>query len=177
MKAGISADALTWTALALSVLGGTALAFSSRNRWLLLAVPVLALARTALNALDGMVAVATGTSRPFGEFFNELADRVADAAWFVGLGFVVGFPLALGTLSGVLINSYAGSLVKAAGGPRVYQGFVAKADRMILLSLAAILAAFFTMRVLTLYGWVVAAGTAVTLVQRIFIARRELSRK
>ena len=174
IRAGVSADTLTWIALLLSLIGAAALWLSPFNRWLLIAVPICAFLRTALNALDGMVATATGTARPFGEFFNELADRVADAAWFVGLGFVVGFPLALGTLAGILITSYAGAAVKAAGGRRVYQGVMGKADRMILLSLAAIIAISFSLQVLTLYVYVVAAGVAATLVQRILIARREL---
>jgi phosphatidylglycerophosphate synthase len=175
INAGVSADALTWTALVLSMLGGAALALSPLYTWLLLLIPALALVRTTMNALDGMIATAAGTARPFGEFFNELADRVADAAWFVGLGFVVGFPLALGTLGGVLITSYAGILIKAAGGRRVYEGILAKADRMILLSLACLLAVFYGLQLLTLYCWVVVAGTLVTLLQRILIARRTLS--
>jgi CDP-diacylglycerol--glycerol-3-phosphate 3-phosphatidyltransferase len=176
VRAGVSADALTWIALLLSLIGGVALALalSRASRLWLIAVPICALLRTTLNALDGMVATASGTARPFGEFFNELTDRVADAAWFVGLGFVVGFPLALGTLAGILISSYAGTVVKAAGGRRVYQGIMGKADRMILLSLATVIAVFFSLQVLTLYVYVVAVGVAVTLVQRILIARREL---
>lgn len=174
VRAGFSADLLTWIALLLSLNGGAMIALSRDSRLWLIAVPVCALLRTTLNALDGMVATTTGTARPFGEFFNELADRVADAAWFAGLGFVVGFPLALGTLAGVLITSYAGTVAKAAGGRRVYQGVMGKADRMILLSLAAIIAIFFSLHVLVIYVYVVAVGVAVTLVQRILIARREL---
>lgn len=175
VRSNVSADALTWTALILSLIGGVALAVSSGRQWTLFAVPVLALARITLNALDGMVAAETGTARPFGEFFNELTDRIADAAWFTGLGFVVGFPLALGTLAGVLITSLAGIAAKAAGGTRSYRGLMGKADRMILLAIASGVAGFFGPRVLTILCWIVAAGVVLTLAERIVIAHRELT--
>jgi CDP-diacylglycerol--glycerol-3-phosphate 3-phosphatidyltransferase len=175
VRSNVSADALTWAALIMSLVGGTALAISSRSQWTLFAVPILALARITLNALDGMVAAAAGTARPFGEFFNELTDRIADAAWFTGLGFVVGFPLALGALAGVLITSYAGTAVKAAGGTRIYGGLMGKADRMILLAIASVVAGFFGTRVLTIFCWTVAAGIVLTLAERIVVAHRELT--
>ena len=175
VRSGVSADALTWTALILSALGGGAVAMSLKANWLLFFVPLFALVRITLNALDGMVATAAGTARPFGEFFNELSDRLADAAWFTGLGFVVGFPLALGTLAGVLITSYAGNAVKAAGGSRVYRGLMGKADRMILLAIAAVVAGFFGPRVLAIFCWTVAIGMVLTLAERVAVAYRELT--
>jgi len=84
VKAGISNDAITYSALVFSILGGVALALSPKFPFVLLSVPVFAIGRTALNALDGMVAKATGAGRPFGEMLNEFLDRVADAIWFAG---------------------------------------------------------------------------------------------
>ncbi len=73
-------DRLTEAALALSALGGVSLYFAPVQPWLLAAVPIVAVVRTALNALDGMVARDTGLARPWGEVFNELCDRFADVS-------------------------------------------------------------------------------------------------
>lgn len=61
VSAGVSADALTFLALLLSIVGGVCLAISDRARWTLLIVPLLAMGRITLNALDGMVAMAAST--------------------------------------------------------------------------------------------------------------------
>src|SRR5207237_4559305 len=60
-------DYLTFAALALSIVGGVVLYASRWTPWLLLLVPLIALGRTALNALDGLVARGTGLARPWGE--------------------------------------------------------------------------------------------------------------
>lgn len=174
IRLGLSADALTFMALAMSLLGGVAIAYSPRLPLILLAVPPLALSRIGLNALDGMVAVATGTARPFGEFLNEMSDRLSDAAWFTGLAFVIDPRLALGTLAGALLCSFLGVVSKAAGGSRIFRGVMGKADRMIVLSIAAPVASFSGVQWLMYATWLIAAGLIVTIVQRLLIARNEI---
>src|SRR5215208_4784411 len=78
-------DQLTYGALLLSVLGGGCLLLAPKQLWLLTLVPVVAIARTALNALDGLVAQRTGLARPWGEVLNEFCDRLADLALLSGL--------------------------------------------------------------------------------------------
>lgn len=175
IRAGVGADALTWTALLLSIGGGAALTLSDRLNWLLLLVPVFAMGRIVLNALDGMVATATGTARPFGEVFNEFADRLSDTAWFAGLAFVIDPRLALGSLIVVLLSSYLGTVAKAAGGPRIYGGIMGKADRMIAFSLLASIAYFSDARVLEILAWAVGVGAIITILQRAIAARKALT--
>jgi hypothetical protein len=67
----------------------------------------------------------------------------------------------------MLLSSYLGTAAKAAGGRRQYGGVMAKADRMLVLSGAALLAFFLPgVPVLTVALGVVLAGLVVTLVQR-----------
>ena len=141
---------------------------------ILLVVPPLALVRIALNALDGMVAVATGTARPFGEVVNEMSDRVSDAAWFAGLAFVIDPRLALGTLALALLGSFTGVVSKAAGGSRIFRGVMGKADRMIVLAVAAPIAALAGLQWLAYATWLIAAGLVITIVQRLMIAKKEV---
>lgn len=172
----VGADALTWAALLASVGGGLSIAWSSSMRGFLLLVPALALGRITLNALDGMVAVATGTARPFGEVLNEFSDRLSDSAWFAGLAFVLGPGTTLSALVLVLLASYLGTVAKAAGGRRLYNGLMGKADRMVLLSTAAVAAFFIGPILLQGFVFVVIAGSIETIAARLYTARRELQR-
>jgi CDP-diacylglycerol---glycerol-3-phosphate 3-phosphatidyltransferase len=162
-------DVLTGAALALAVLGGALLWAGARTPALLLLVPLLALGRTALNALDGLVARRTGLARPWGEVLNEAGDRLADVALLGGLALAPTIDGRLGAaaLVAVLLASYLGVLSKAAGGPRQYGGVMGKADRMLYLALAA-LAAGLAGRPewLNAYLVVVLAGALVTCAQR-----------
>jgi CDP-diacylglycerol--glycerol-3-phosphate 3-phosphatidyltransferase len=135
-------DILTGAALALAVLGGALLWAGAQTPVLLLLVPLGALGRTALNALDGLVARRTGQARPWGEVLNEAGDRLADVALLGGLALAPTTDGRLGAaaLVAVLLASYLGVVSKAAGGPRQYGGVMGKADRMLYLALAALAA-------------------------------------
>src|SRR5689334_10215068 len=83
-------DYLTLSALGLSILGGVALYCSQWAWWLVLLIPPIAICRTALNALDGLVARDTGLARPWGEVLNEFSDRLSDVALMTGLALAPG---------------------------------------------------------------------------------------
>jgi CDP-diacylglycerol--glycerol-3-phosphate 3-phosphatidyltransferase len=170
----------TITALGLVFAAGGALGLWLGRRgtaWLVL-VPLCAFLRTASNALDGMVAGSTGSGRPIGAVFNEIADRLADILFFLPLLTIPGLSDALvaGAIAAMLITSYLALAVKAAGGPRVSVGIMGKPDRMFVLGLAALIAigvdpgTTFTWAL-----WVIVAGCAVTFVQRVLAARRALA--
>lgn len=170
-------DRLTISALLLSILGAVALYASPRASWLLLLIPPLALGRTALNALDGLVARATGLARPWGEVLNEFCDRLADVALFTGVALAPGSNLGLGTAALVmmLLSSYAGTAAKAAGGRRQYGGVMGKADRMIYLSAASVAA--FLLPAFPVFSYLlvlVLIGLLVTIVQRLRAAYADL---
>jgi CDP-diacylglycerol--glycerol-3-phosphate 3-phosphatidyltransferase len=162
-------DVLTAGAVVVSALGGLSLWAANWAPWLLLLVPTAAIVRIALNALDGLVARDTGLARPWGEVLNEMCDRLSDVALFVGAALAPGSDARLGVavLVAMLLSSYLGTAAKAAGGRRQYGGVMAKADRMLVLSGAALLAFFLPgVPVLTVALGVVLAGLVVTLVQR-----------
>jgi phosphatidylglycerophosphate synthase len=177
--AGVSADAVTVAGVIFAAVGGLGIWMGRHGGPWLLLVPAGALLRTAANALDGWIAQKTGTSRPLGEVLNETADRVADVAMVLPVALVPGVSslLVAGALAAMLIVSFLGVAIKAAGGPRVYAGVMGKPDRMLVLGIAAIAGLVTEPRVaFTLALWVVLSGAAITLVQRAVIARRELGR-
>lgn len=163
-------DYLTLGALALSACGGLALwAANAAHALLLLLIPV-ALGRTALNALDGLVARDTGLARPWGEVLNEFSDRLSDVCLFAGASVAPGSDSRIGAVvvAVMLLSSYLGTASKAAGGAREYGGVMGKADRMIYLAVASLLAALLpALPVFRVFLLVVGAGLAVTIVQRL----------
>jgi phosphatidylglycerophosphate synthase len=162
-------DVLTVGALALSVVGGVLLYAAAWVPLLLLALPAITLGRTALNALDGLVAKRTGLARPWGEVLNEFCDRLADVALLGGLALAPSSNGLLGaaTLVAVLLGSYLGTVSKAAGGPRQYGGVMGKADRMVYLAIAAPLAGLVGRpEWLNWYLGLVLVGALVTIAQR-----------
>jgi CDP-diacylglycerol--glycerol-3-phosphate 3-phosphatidyltransferase len=177
VRAGVKADTVTIAGLAFACLAGLGV-WLGRNGspWLLL-VPASALLRTAANALDGMITATTNTSRPLGEVLNETADRAGDVAAFLPIAFVpeVNDLLVAGTLAAMLISSFLGVVVKAAGGPRLYSGIMGKPDRMLVLGVSALIANFLDPgRVFMTTLWIVLIGSIVTIAQRAIMARREL---
>jgi CDP-diacylglycerol--glycerol-3-phosphate 3-phosphatidyltransferase len=170
-------DWLTYAALLLSLLGGLCLYLAAQRIWLLAFVPIVALVRTALNALDGLVAKRTGLARPWGEVLNEFCDRLADVSLLGGMALAEPADHLLGaaTVVAMLLSSYLAILSKAAGGRRQYSGPMGKADRMILLAAAAPLGFFLPLRVVyNLFLGLVLAGLIVTTLQRGRATYREL---
>jgi CDP-diacylglycerol--glycerol-3-phosphate 3-phosphatidyltransferase len=138
-------DLVTLAGMGCAGLLGVVLVGSAVWPMLALAVAPLAIGRLAANALDGLVARRLGVARPWGEVFNEFGDRLADTAVLLGLALnsAVFSPLAWGVLVLTLLNSYLGTVAKAAGGKRQFGGLLAKADRMIYLAVFSPLALVF----------------------------------
>ena len=162
-------DWITGAALVISVVGGVCLYAAPGRFWPLALVPVIAVVRTALNALDGLVARHTGLARPWGEVFNELTDRLADVALLGGLALAAPSNLVLGAsaITMMLLSSYLAILSKAAGGRRQYMGPMGKADRMALLSIATPFG--FVLPLAWVYNGILAivlVGCLITLIRR-----------
>jgi CDP-diacylglycerol---glycerol-3-phosphate 3-phosphatidyltransferase len=162
-------DYLTLGALALSAFGGLLLVAANWVSILELLIIPVAIGRTALNALDGLVARDTGLARPWGEVLNEFSDRLADVALLTGVAFAPGSNYRIGAVVIVvmLLSSYLGTAAKAAGGKRQYVGVMGKADRMIYLSVASLLA--FLLPVIPIYSIylaIVLVGLCFTIGQR-----------
>jgi CDP-diacylglycerol--glycerol-3-phosphate 3-phosphatidyltransferase len=168
----MSPDTITFGGVAAAAAGGAALALVGGQPRVALLVPVLAALRIALNALDGMVAERRGVARPWGGVLNEVADRVADVALFGALLLVPESSPALvvAAVVAALLASHVGVLAAAVGGRRVYRGVLGKADRMALLSLAALVAGLTgDLTALRLLPILLAIGALVTAIQRLRI--------
>ncbi|MFZ1471126.1 MAG: CDP-alcohol phosphatidyltransferase family protein [Paracoccaceae bacterium] len=125
-------------------------------------------ARLICNLLDGMVAIEGGKSAPTGPFWNEAPDRAADFLFLAGTGLAARQPaLGLAVAALAIATAYLRELGRAEGFAPDFCGPMAKPHRMAALTLGAIIAAVYaTEWVLTATLWIIAAGTAATILRR-----------
>jgi CDP-diacylglycerol--glycerol-3-phosphate 3-phosphatidyltransferase len=140
-RAGVSANAVTLAALALSLAHGAWLALLPQSRWPFLLLPVTLFVRMALNALDGMMAREHGMASPSGAVLNELGDVIADAALYLPFALVAGInaPLVVLVVVVAIISEMAGALGPLLGAPRRYDGPLGKSDRAFAFGFLAVL--------------------------------------
>ena len=163
--------------LLMASIGGIGILLSPHHPWTLLITAFAVNARTACNALDGLVARRLNVASHFGEVLNELIDRFNDSILFLSVYAlaITNNTLALFTLLVILLNSYLSILSKAAGASRQYGGIVGKADRMIYLSLTAVIVLISGKTFLWNYFlWFILITTMVTFCQRFAATKREL---
>ena len=111
---------------------------------LLLLATILLLASGFCDALDGVLARTHQQASVFGGFLDSLLDRYADAAVYVGV--IIGglcTPIwGLIALAGSLLVSYSRARAEAAGIKMESVGIAERAERMIILAAASIVAIF-----------------------------------
>lgn len=110
------------------------------QRGLWLGGAALCQVRLLCNLFDGMVAVALKTASRTGELYNEVPDRVSDAAVFIGLGYAAGGQPALGYLAALMsvFVAYVRAMAKSIGAPNDFCGPMAKPQRMALATLLGV---------------------------------------
>ena len=135
----VSPNTISIAGMCACMVAGVALAATSicdyRILWLVAAVG--AQLRLTANMLDGMVALASGRASKTGELYNEVPDRVSDAAVFIGAGFAWGGNIALGYIATILsiFTAYVRAAGKIAGAPNEFCGPMAKQHRMLVITL------------------------------------------
>src|SRR5207247_3039711 len=141
----VSPDAISIAGMCASIVAGVVLALTSvayhRIFWLLAALG--AQLRLTANMLDGMVALASGRASKIGELYNEVPDRVSDAAVFIGAGFARGGNIALGYIATILaiFTAYIRAAGKIAGAQNEFCGPMAKQHRMLIMTLICLYSA------------------------------------
>ena len=177
-RVGVTANQVTLAAMALSFAGGGAIAWWRLERWPLLVMPALLLARMALNAIDGMLAREHDMKSALGAILNELGDVLSDAALYLPLALVPEFPpeliVALVVLAGA--SEMAGVIGVQIGASRRYDGPMGKSDRAFVLAACCLAVGLGAPGGLWL-GLVLTATLvllALTLVNRCFGALKEL---
>ena len=142
----VSPNLISIAGMLACIIAGIALAATSfayhRFEWLVAAAG--AQLRLTANMLDGMVALASGRSSKVGELYNEMPDRISDAAVFIGAGFAYGGNATLGYIATILaiFTAYVRAAGKIAGAPSEFCGPMAKQHRMLVITLVCVYSAF-----------------------------------
>jgi CDP-diacylglycerol--glycerol-3-phosphate 3-phosphatidyltransferase len=174
--AGVSADAVTVSAIPLAVVGGACLLVSPVAPLLLLIVPIAAGLRLATNLVDGALARATGRTHARGELLNEVCDRIADLVLLGPVAFLPGAQretVLLG-LTGAVLASFVGVASRAAGGARLYRGILSKPGRMALLAVFSVAALVLGPAAWGPFGPILLLGAVLTVIERTVVAIRAL---
>jgi phosphatidylglycerophosphate synthase len=141
----VSPNAISIAGMCACIIAGIALGVTSitdyRILWLIAALG--AQLRLTANMLDGMVAIASSRTSKTGELYNEVPDRISDAAVFVGAGFAWGGNVTLGYIATILaiFTAYVRAAGKMAGAPNEFCGPMAKQHRMLVITLVCVCAA------------------------------------
>jgi phosphatidylglycerophosphate synthase len=100
----------------------------------------LVLVRLLANMFDGMVAIELRKATRVGALYNEVPDRISDAAVLIGSGYAAGGCVELGYLAAcvALFVAYVRSTARMAGAPSDFSGPMAKQQRMFAVILAAV---------------------------------------
>ncbi len=147
--AQISPNAISVAGMSAAVIAGFCFAatnqvegFLCRAVWF--SGALLCQVRLLCNLFDGMVAIKRGVASPVGELYNEVPDRVSDAAVLTGLGFAAGAHPWLGFVAAILavFVAYIRAMAKSVGAPQDYCGPMAKPQRMAVVTLLAVYLAF-----------------------------------
>src|SRR5947199_7383168 len=129
----VSPNAISIAGMCACIVAGIALGMTSisdyRVLWLVAALG--AQLRLTANMLDGMVALASRRASKEGELYNEIPDRVSDAAVFIGAGFAWGGNVTLGYIATILafFTTYVRAAGKIEGAPNEFCGRMAKQHR------------------------------------------------
>jgi len=182
--ARVSANAISVAGMIAGVAAGAVLVATSHvsepgARLCFVLAAALVPFRLLANMLDGMVAIESGTSSPTGELYNDVPDRVSDAAILIGLGYAVGGNVPLGSAAALVatMTAYIRAAGKAAGAPSQFCGPMAKQQRMavvIVTSLACAALPFIwrggdkvAMHLPTIALWIITIGSAWTCIRRL----------
>jgi archaetidylinositol phosphate synthase len=143
-KLGFTPNRLSAFGIALAFLAALTYAGWQFNPFLLLLATALLLLSGFCDALDGIVARLYGEATAFGGFLDSLLDRYADSAVYVGIiiGALCDVRWGLIAIIGSLLVSYSRARAEAGGIKMESIGLAERAERMIILAVASIVASF-----------------------------------
>ncbi|WP_109432678.1 CDP-alcohol phosphatidyltransferase family protein [Aggregatibacter segnis] len=141
---GVTANQVTLTACAISVILGLILTTLSGYHWLFILIPIWLFVRMALNAIDGMLAREFNQKSRLGGYLNEITDVVSDAALYLPFAFVHPFDtLQIGLIIWLsALTEFCGVLGQVQGKTRRYDGPLGKSDRAFLFGLLGLVYVF-----------------------------------
>ncbi|WP_328297669.1 CDP-alcohol phosphatidyltransferase family protein [Streptomyces sp. NBC_00435] len=184
LRLGVSPDAVTLIGTAGVVAGALVFFPMGEFFWGTITITLFVFS----DLVDGNMARQAGVSSRWGAFLDSTLDRVADAAifgglalWYAGSGNNNALcAVAIFCLASGQVVSYTKARGESIGLPVAVNGLIERAERLVITLVAAGVSGLEIFGVPSWIGvllpialWVVAAGSLVTLIQRVVTVRRE----
>jgi phosphatidylglycerophosphate synthase len=147
-KKGVAPNSISVAGMICAVAGGAAFAATrfepEWQRYFWLAGAACTQLRLLANMFDGMVAIETRRASAVGELYNEVPDRMSDAAMFIGVGYSLGGNplLGLGATCVAFFTAYIRAMGKVAGTKQEFCGPMAKQHRMFVVTVMGVFLGF-----------------------------------
>ena len=175
-RRGVTPNAISMVGMICGILAGIMFVLTSEaaHPWLFwLFGAVFVQLRLLANLYDGMVAVLREVASPVGELFNEVPDRLSDAATLIGFGYASGSNPVLGFVATIfaIFLAYLRAQGKVAGAHQEFCGPMAKQQRMATVTIVAIACAIVPgasdWQIPMFALWVIISGCIVTIILRL----------
>lgn len=177
-KIGLTPNIVSLIGLTLAMLSAFTFAVSQRQPLWIIIATILFFASGFCDVLDGVIARIYQQTSIFGGFLDSLSDRYADAAVYAGL--IVGglcSPIwGLASLVGSVMVSYSRARAEAADIKMESIGIAERAERMLILGVASIVAVFW-IEALNLGIFLLAILSNFTVLQRVLHVYFALKKK
>ena len=142
---------------------------------------VLVIFNSIFDALDGVIARKANRATPRGDFLDHVIDRYSDVFIICSIFFADYVPWQVGVVAivGVQLTSYLGTQAQALNLGRYYGGIMGRADRLVVVILAAFGNFAFSSPIagFPILGWAViliAVTSHITAIQRILYIWKKL---
>lgn len=143
-KIGLTPNKVSTIGIVMAFLSALAYAAWQTHTFYLLLATFLLLLSGFCDALDGVLARLYHETTAFGGFLDSTLDRYADAAVYAGIivGGLCDVLWGVAALTGSLLVSYSRARAEAAGIEMETIGLAERAERIIILAVASVTAAF-----------------------------------
>ncbi len=180
-RMGLTPDGMSVVAFVLAIAAGVAYYLAGQTPIYYLVGAVLVFLNGWLDLLDGALARKLNVASRAGDLLDHVLDRYADILVIAGLmAGIEQYALGFAAITGVLMTSYLGTQAQAVGLDRVYGGLVGRADRLAIIGIVTVVAAFTQVQVadLSLIGALLAFFAVIghiTALQRFYYSMRALA--
>lgn len=180
-RVGLTPDAVSVLAFLVAIAAAVSFYLAGEVTWLYVVGGLLVALNGWLDLLDGALAREQSAASPAGDLLDHVIDRYADIVIVAGIAAGIDrYALGFAAVTGVLMTSYLGTQSQAVGLDRVYGGLLGRADRLVLVGIAAVATAIYPAAIyeLTVIGWLLVLFAIVghfTAAQRFYGAWRALS--
>jgi archaetidylinositol phosphate synthase len=179
-KIGLTPNTISVIGIALAFLSALTYAEWQKQPAYLLIATALLLLSGFCDALDGVLARLYQQTTTFGGFLDSLGDRYADAVVYMGVivGGLCNALWGLIALTGSLLVSYSRARAEAAGVKMESIGLAERAERMIILAVASLVAFFWQPETAINAGIILLAILSnLTVLQRSLYAYKKLKKQ